>query len=226
MRLARGTRVSVYRIESVLGEGGMGVVYRAWDEAVGRAIALKCLHTNLAGDPDIRRRFAREARVLRAYRHPNVIQVYDFVEFDYLLGIVMELVEGPTLVQHLAKWRGRMPLGEIRELFSGVLEAIEAGHTQGIVHRDLKPDNIMITSDDYAKILDFGLAKLLEPQRPERSADAASSEVDNALISHQSLTGTVMGTAGYMSPEQAHGKVNEIDQRSDTFSFGCIFLKR
>src|SRR5262245_35646549 len=85
MRLGRGTRVSVYRIESVLGEGGMGVVYKAWDEAVGRHVALKCLHTNLAGDPDIRRRFAREARVLRSYRHPNVIQVYDFVEFDYLL---------------------------------------------------------------------------------------------------------------------------------------------
>ncbi|HVZ31914.1 MAG TPA: hypothetical protein VG963_05785, partial [Polyangiaceae bacterium] len=91
MRLARGTRVSVYRIESVLGEGGMGVVYRAWDEAVGRPVAIKCLHTNLAGDPDIRRRFAREARVLRADPHPRVIQVDDFIEFDYLLGIVMEL---------------------------------------------------------------------------------------------------------------------------------------
>src|SRR5262245_60029860 len=101
MRLARGTRVSVYNVEAVVGEGGMGVVYRAWDTAMERFVALKCLHANLSGDPEIRRRFAREARLLRDYQHPNVIQVYDFVEYEYLLGIVMELVEGPSLVQYL-----------------------------------------------------------------------------------------------------------------------------
>ena len=103
-----------YRIECLLGQGAMGSVYRAVQLSIGRPVALKCLHTNLAGDPDIRRRFAREARVLRSYQHPNVIQVYDFVEFDYLLGIVMEVVEGPSLVQYLSKWRGRMPLGDAR----------------------------------------------------------------------------------------------------------------
>jgi len=208
MRLARGTRVSVYRIESVLGEGGMGVVYRAWDEAVGRAIALKCLHTNLAGDPDIRRRFAREARVLRAYRHPNVIQVYDFVEFDYLLGIVMELVEGPTLVQHLAKWRGRMPLGEIRDLFSGVLEAIEAGHTQGIVHRDLKPDNILVSGEGdtcHPKVVDFGIAKILEGTT-------------------YTMSGAFLGTCCYMSPEQVQHPATA-DRRSDIYSLGVTLYQ-
>ena len=137
-------RISVYRIESVVGEGGMGVVYRACDEALGRPVALKCLHANLAGDPEIRRRFAREARVLRDYRHPNVIRVYDFIEHDYLLAIVMELVPGPSLVQHLGKWRGRMPLGEIREPVRRRARRGRGGARQGIIHRDLKPDNILV----------------------------------------------------------------------------------
>jgi len=208
MRLARGTRVSVYRIESVLGEGGMGVVYRAWDEAVGRPVALKCLHTNLAGDPDIRRRFAREARVLRSYSHPNVIQVFDFVEFDYLLGIVMELVEGPSLVQYLAKWRGRMPLGEVRELFSGVLQAIEEGHSQGIVHRDLKPDNILVSGDGdmrHPKVVDFGIAKILEGTT-------------------YTMSGAFLGTCCYMSPEQVQHPASA-DRRSDIYSLGVTLYQ-
>jgi serine/threonine-protein kinase len=202
MRLGRGTRVSVYRIESVLGEGGMGVVYRAWDEAVGRPVALKCLHTNLAGDPDIRRRFAREARVLRSYAHPNVIQVYDFVEFDYLLGIVMELVDGPSLVQYLSKWRGRMPLGEVREIFSGVLQAIGEGHNQGIVHRDLKPDNLMLRQDGSLALADFGVAK----QVSMKITDTGD--------------GDIVGTPYYLSPEQALGR--PVDARSDLYCLGVL----
>ena len=208
MRLARGTRVSVYRIESVLGEGGMGVVYRAWDEAVGRPVALKCLHTNLAGDPDIRRRFAREARVLRSYAHPNVIQVYDFVEFDYLLGIVMEVVDGPSLVQYLAKWRGRMPLGEIREIFRGVLQAIGEGHNQGIVHRDLKPDNILVSGEGDArhpKVVDFGIAKILEGTT-------------------YTMSGAFLGTCCYMSPEQVQHPA-AADRRSDIYSLGVTLYQ-
>jgi formylglycine-generating enzyme required for sulfatase activity len=208
MRLGRGTRVSVYRIESVLGEGGMGVVYKAWDEAVGRHVALKCLHTNLAGDPDIRRRFAREARVLRSYSHPNVIQVFDFIEFDYLLGIVMEIVEGPSLVQYLTKWRGRMPLGEVRELFSGVLLAIEEGHSQGIVHRDLKPDNILVAGEGdvrHPKVVDFGIAKILEGTT-------------------YTMSGAFLGTCCYMSPEQVQHPA-AADRRSDIYSLGVTLYQ-
>jgi formylglycine-generating enzyme required for sulfatase activity len=203
MRLARGMRISVYRIESVVGEGGMGVVYRAWDEAVGRPVALKCLHANLSGDPEIRRRFAREARVLRDYHHPNVIRVFDFIEHDYLLGIVMELVAGPSLVQYLAQWRGRMPLGEVRSLFGGVLDAVEAGHRQGIIHRDLKPDNILVSGEGDArrpKVVDFGIAKILEGTT-------------------YTMSGAFLGTCSYMSPEQVQHP-NAADTLSDIYSLG------
>ena len=203
MRLTRGMCISVYRIESVVGEGGMGVVYRAWDDAVGRPVALKCLHNNLCGDPEIRRRFAREARVLREYRHPNVIQVFDFIEHEYLLGIVMELVEGPSLVQYLAKWRGRMPLGEVRTLFGGVLEAVAAGHRQGIIHRDLKPDNVLVAGGPEArrpKLVDFGIAKILEGTT-------------------YTMSGAFLGTCAYMSPEQVQ-RPTAADTRSDIYSLG------
>ena len=208
MRLARGVRISVYRIESVLGEGGMGVVYRAWDEAVGRPVALKCLHANLCGDPEIRRRFAREARVLRDYRHPNVIQVYDFVERDYLLGIVMELVPGPSLVQYLGKWRGRMPLGEVRALFGGVLEAVAAGHRQGIIHRDLKPDNILVGGEGDArrpKLVDFGIARILESTT-------------------YTMSGAFLGTCAYMSPEQVQ-RPTAANALSDIYSLGVTLYQ-
>ncbi|MGC4095455.1 MAG: serine/threonine-protein kinase [Polyangiaceae bacterium] len=165
LRIAPGTRVSVYRIDDVIGEGGMGVVYRAHDEVLNRTVALKCLHTNLAGDADIRRRFEREARVLRSYSHPGVVSVFDFVEHDYLLAMVIELVEGPSLVQHLQKWRGHMPLDEIRHLFAGVLDAVGAGHRNGMIHRDLKPDNILVTNSAQGlrpRIVDFGIARILE----------------------------------------------------------------
>ncbi len=208
MRLARGTRVSVYTVESVIGEGGMGVVYRAWDGAMERAVALKCLHANLAGDPEIRRRFAREARLLRDYQHKGVIQVYDFVELDYLLAIVMELVDGPSLVQYLRKWRGRMPLAEVRELFGGVLEAVAAGHRQGIIHRDLKPDNILLAGEGEArrpKVVDFGIAKILEGTT-------------------FTMSGAFLGTCSYMSPEQVQQPA-AADPRSDIYSLGVTLYQ-
>ncbi|HWO08837.1 MAG TPA: bifunctional serine/threonine-protein kinase/formylglycine-generating enzyme family protein [Polyangiaceae bacterium] len=201
-------RISVYRIDSVIGEGGMGVVYRAWDEAIGRPVALKCLHNNLCGDPEIRRRFAREARVLRDYRHPNVIQVFDFVEHDYLLAIAMELVEGPSLVQYLAKWRGRMPLAEIRAMFGGLLEAVGAGHRQGIIHRDLKPDNVLVSGgadDPRPKLVDFGIAKILEGTT-------------------YTMSGAFLGTCAYMSPEQVQ-RPTAADTRSDIYSLGVTLYQ-
>jgi serine/threonine protein kinase len=208
MRLQPGTEISVYRIESVLGEGGMGVVYRAHDTVLDRPVALKCLHTNLAGDMEIRRRFVREARVLRAYVHPNVVGVYDLVEHDYLLAIAMELVDGPSLVKHLGKWRGKMPFHEIRSIFGGVLEAIAAGHQQGIVHRDLKPDNILVARGPDGlkpKVVDFGIAKILEGTT-------------------YTMTGAFLGTCCYMSPEQVQ-RPHAADPRSDIYSLGITLYQ-
>jgi len=208
MRIAPGTRISVYRIGDVIAEGGMGVVYRAYDEALEREVALKCLHSNLSGDPDIRKRFAREAQILREYGHPNVVRVYDFVEQDYLLAMVMELVEGPSLVEHLGKWRGRMPLTEISRVFQGVLEAVEAGHRKGVIHRDLKPENILITGTGDAlrpKIVDFGIARILEGTT-------------------YTMTGAFLGTCCYMSPEQVQ-QPHAADPRSDIYSLGVTLYQ-
>ena len=209
MRLLPGTMLSVYRIESVLGEGGMGVVYRAHDEARGRAVALKCLHTNLAGDLEIRRRFAREAKVLRAQSHPNIVAVYDFVEHEYLLAIVMELVEGMSLVQHVAKWRGRVPFAEILVVFRGVLEAVAEGHRHGVIHRDLKPDNIIVSGGGgealRPKVVDFGIAKILEGTT-------------------YTMTGALLGTCSYMSPEQVQ-RPHSADPRSDVYSLGITLYQ-
>lgn len=209
MRLLPGTMLSVYRIESVLGEGGMGVVYRARDEARGRSVALKCLHTNLSGDAEIRRRFAREAKVLRSQSHPNIVAVYDFVEHQYLLAIVMELVEGLSLVQHITKWRGRMPYAEILVVFRDVLAAVAEGHRHGVIHRDLKPDNILVSGIGgealRSKVVDFGIAKILEGTT-------------------YTMTGALLGTCSYMSPEQVQ-RPHEADPRSDVYSLGITLYQ-
>jgi serine/threonine-protein kinase len=208
MRLPAGTRLGVYRVEGVIGEGGMGVVYSAHDEALDRIVALKCLHTNLAGDLEIRRRFAREARVLGALLHPNVVQVYGFVEHEHLSAIVMELVEGPSLVAHLAKWRGAMPYGEIRAIFGAVLDAVEHGHERGVVHRDLKPDNVLIARGDEGlrpKVVDFGIAKILDGTT-------------------YTMTGALLGTCRYMSPEQVQ-RPDTADRRADVYSLGVTLYQ-
>jgi serine/threonine protein kinase len=207
-RLVPGTMLSVYRIDTVLGEGGMGVVYRAHDTARDRVVAIKCLHTNLAGDPQIRRRFAREARVLAALGHPNVVAVYDFVEHEHILGIVMEYVDGVSLVQHLKRWRGRVPFDELKSLFGGVLDAIEEGHRQGIIHRDLKPDNILVMVGEAGvcpKVVDFGIAKILEGTT-------------------YTMTGAFLGTCAYMSPEQVQG-LHQVDRRADIYSLGATLYQ-
>ncbi|MGO9000252.1 MAG: SUMF1/EgtB/PvdO family nonheme iron enzyme [Polyangiaceae bacterium] len=208
MRLAPGTLVSVYRVRDIVGEGGMGVVYRADDEALERTVALKCLHTNLAGDAQIRRRFAREAKVLRSWVHPNVVGVFDFVEHEHLLAIVMEYVAGKSLVHHLASWRGKMPFTEIRALFGAVLDTMQDGHSRGIVHRDLKPENILVVhgpDGPRPKIVDFGISKILEG-------------------TSYTVSGAFLGTCRYISPEQVKAP-HTVDVRSDVYSLGVTLYQ-
>jgi serine/threonine-protein kinase len=198
----------VYEIRSIVGEGGMGVVYRAYDRACARDVAVKCLHPNLVRDREIRQRFAREARVLRAWRHPAVVAVFDFLERDNLLGIVMELIDGPTLVEELEKWRGRMPLPVAAGIFVDLLCAMEEAHQRGIVHRDLKPDNILLRPTHgrmVPKIVDFGIAKLLEG-------------------TSYTLTGALMGTPRYMAPEQVQSP-QTADHRCDIYSLGITLYQ-
>jgi len=210
MRIPMGTVLSgAYAVQSVLGEGGMGVVYRAQDRVLGRTVAIKCLHSNLAGDAEIRRRFVREARVLRTFSHPHVVSVFDLIEHDHLLGIVMEHVDGPSLAHHILKWRGRVPFDEVRSIFSAVLEAMDEAHRQGIVHRDLKPDNVLVgrgPSGELApKVVDFGIARILEGTT-------------------YTVSGALLGTCRYMSPEQVKGD-KTADHRSDIYSLGVTLYE-
>ncbi len=207
-RIPEGTRVSVYRIEGVIGEGGMGVVYRARDEALDRTVALKFLHTNLAGNIDIKRRFLREAKLLRSWTHPNVVRVHDLIELEDTAAIVMELIEGPTLIGHLKRWRGRMPWGEVGVIFSAVLDAMGDGHKRGIIHRDLKPENILVTMTPRGlvpKIVDFGIAKILEGTT-------------------YTMSGAFLGTSAYMSPEQVKNPV-AAGPGSDIYSLGVTLYQ-
>ncbi len=208
MRLPVGTTLSVYRIEGVIGEGGMGVVYRARDMAVGRDVAIKCLHMNLTGDPEVRRRFIREARVLRTFRHPGAVAIYDFIHGEHVLAIVMELVEGENLAQHLARWRGKMPFDQIRSVLGDVLLAMDDAHAHGVIHRDLKPANVLVRNENgrlRSKIADFGIAKVLEGTT-------------------YTVSGALLGTCRYMSPEQVKTP-SLADHRSDIYSLGVTLYE-
>jgi serine/threonine-protein kinase len=208
MRIPAGTALGVYRIEGVIGEGGMGVVYRARDMALGRDVAVKCLHVNLAGDPEVRGRFVREARVLRTWNHPGAVAIYDFIEHEHLLAIVMELVEGENLAQHLARWRGKMPYDQIRSVVGDVLLAMDDAHAAGVVHRDLKPDNVLVRNEGgrlRPKIADFGIAKVIEGTT-------------------YTVSGALLGTCRYMSPEQVKTP-SLADHRSDIYSLGITLYE-
>ncbi|HEV8368606.1 MAG TPA: protein kinase [Pyrinomonadaceae bacterium] len=218
--LALNTRFDHYEIRSLLGKGGMGEVYLAEDLRLHRKVALKILPSEVAGNQDRMRRFEQEATAAAALNHPHIAHIYEIGESDSTHYIAIEHIDGETLRDKIH--RTKAPLQKLLKYLTQVAEGLTKAHAAGIVHRDLKPDNIMITRDDYAKILDFGLAKLIEPQIP---TGFASTEVSTAIMAQQSLAGMVMGTAGYMSPEQAQGKVKEIDHRSDIFSFGCILYE-
>jgi eukaryotic-like serine/threonine-protein kinase len=220
MPLPPNTRLGRYEIRSQIGAGGMGEVYLAEDTRLHRKVALKILPADLASNQDRMRRFEQEAIAAAALNHPNIAHIYEIGEQDGTHFIAMEFIDGQTL-RELIQHR-QTDLAKFLRHLQHVAEGLAKAHAASIVHRDLKPDNIMVTRDGHAKILDFGLAKLIEPQ-PLPSGD--SSEVATAVMPQHSSPGTVMGTVGYMSPEQAQGKTKEIDQRSDIFSFGCILFE-
>ncbi len=218
--LSSGTKLGRYEIRSKIGEGGMGEVYLAEDTQLHRKVALKILTAEFAAHSDRMRRFKQEAMAAAALNHPNIAHIYEVGDDQAVHFIAMEFVDGITLRQLIHEPKAE--LSKLLRHLQHVAEGLAKAHAAGIVHRDLKPDNMMVTRDGHAKILDFGLAKLLEPAKLSGSG---SSELATAIMPQHSTPGAVMGTVGYMSPEQAQGKTNEIDQRSDIFSFGCILFE-
>ncbi len=221
MSLNPGTRLGRYEIRSKIGEGGMGEVYLAQDTKLDRKVALKILPPELASNGNRMRRFTQEAKAAAALNHPNIAHIYEIGEADGVNFIAMEYVEGATLREKIH--REQTELRKLLRYLQQVAEGLTKAHAAGIVHRDLKPDNVMITRDGYAKILDFGLAKLTE-QTKEPAAEPFQEEGPTAVMQLPlSTPGLVMGTVGYMSPEQAQGK--PVDHRSDIFSFGCLLYE-
>jgi serine/threonine protein kinase len=222
MALTPGTRLGSYEITSLLGSGAMGEVYRAKDLKLGRDVAIKVLREELASDPDRLRRFEQEARSASALNHPNIITIHDIGKHEATPYIAMEFVEGKTLRELLSE--GPLPSDKLLRYAIQTGEGLAKAHSAGIVHRDLKPENLMVTSDGYVKILDFGLAKLRIPTS-ETDSEAATMTRLRQGYGEASPTGAgvILGTVGYMSPEQAKGQA--ADPRSDQFSFGTILYE-
>jgi eukaryotic-like serine/threonine-protein kinase len=214
MALTSGTKLGPYEIQSLLGAGGMGEVYRAHDSRLDRTVAIKILPTSFSVDRERLQRFAQEARAAAALNHPNILSIFDIGEQQGAPYVVSELLEGETLRDRLRN--GPPSIRKAIEYAIQVAQGLAAAHEKGIVHRDLKPENLFLTNDGRAKILDFGLAKLTNPESPSGSGDAPTVQVATEA-------GLVMGTAGYMSPEQVRGK--PADNRSDIFAFGAILYE-
>src|SRR5215203_871168 len=220
MNLPAGTRIGPYEILSVIGAGGMGEVYRARDAKLNRDVAIKVLLPNVVADPARIARFQREAQVLASLNHPNIANIYGAEESNGVTALVLELVEGEDLAERIA--RGPIPLDEALPIARQVAEALAAAHELGIIHRDLKPANVKVRADGTVKVLDFGLAKAIEPPGSSAAAHVANSPT---LTSPAMMTGVgvILGTAAYMSPEQAKGRV--ADKRSDVWAFGCVLYE-
>jgi len=216
MPLIQGSRIGPYEVQSPLGEGGMGEVYRARDVRLQRDVAIKVLPDRFANDAERLSRFQREAQVLASLNHPNIAQIHGFEVSGATQCIVMELVDGETLADQIK--RGPLPVNDVVAVAKQICEALEAAHEKGIIHRDLKPANIKITPDGKVKLLDFGLARLFDTDTG--SIDAANSPTIGPTMMSVTGGGVILGTAAYMSPEQARGKV--VDKRTDIWSFGCV----
>ena len=218
MPLSAGTRLGPYQILSALGAGGMGEVYRARDTKLDRAVAIKILPEAFAADAERIARFQREAKTLASLNHPNIAHIHGLEESNGVRALVIELVEGEDLAQRIA--RGAIPVAEALPIAKQMADALEAAHEQGIIHRDLKPANIMVRRDGTVKVLDFGLAKAMEP-----TGVASPSVSQSPTITTPAMTqaGMILGTAAYMSPEQARGK--PVDKRTDIWAFGCVLYE-
>ena len=222
MTIAPNTKLGRYEIRSKLGAGGMGEVYLAEDTELHRKVALKVLPADVVTNKDRMRRFKQEATAAAALNHPNIAHIYEVGESAGTHFIAMEFVDGLTLRELI---HGRQTdLAKLLRNLQHVADGLGKAHAAGIVHRDLKPDNIMVTREGHVKILDFGLAKLIEPQQTSPVTESLS-QLATAVMQPHSTPGVVLGTVGYMSPEQAQGKTTEIDHRSDIFSFGCILFE-
>ncbi len=203
MPLEPSAKLGAYEVLLLIGAGGMGEVYRAKDTKLGREVAIKVLPAELSLDKDRRARFEREAKLLAALNHPCIATLYGFEESEGTPFLVMELVEGETLAERIA--RGGIPMDEALPLFRQLAEGVENAHEKGVIHRDLKPSNIKITPDGHIKILDFGLAKAFD----QPNVQVATSH--SPTLTRGTALGAIMGTAAYMSPEQAKGKT--VDKR-------------
>ena len=220
MALTPGTRFGPYEITAQIGAGGMGEVYRAIDTNLKRAVAMKVLPVSVAGDSERLARFQREAELLAALNHPNIASIYGLEKSGPATALVMELVEGPTLAEVIA--RGAIPVADALPLARQIAEALDAAHGQGIIHRDLKPANIKVRAEGTVKVLDFGLAKALAP---DGASATAGHLTESPTITSPAMTvaGMILGTAAYMSPEQAKGRA--VDKRSDVWAFGVVLYE-
>ena len=215
MPLSSGARLGPYEIQSAIGAGGMGEVYKARDTRLGRTVAIKVLPAGLSADPARHARFEREARAIAALSHPHICTLYDVGDYEGGMFLVMELLDGETLAARLRM--GALPVDQVLTIAAQIADGLAAAHRQGVIHRDLKPGNVILTKSG-AKILDFGLAKLNAATGPEPAAQSSLQTQDPVTGA-----GLLLGTVPYMSPEQLQGK--DVDARSDVFSFGALLYE-